>query len=112
MPRYITSNKLNKGVCCEDNSIDRNSSIFFYNLSNKLLDLSKSIETKMENLKNQCNNNTKHKGLCVLAQITTPSMNIGIKMEYAIYMQQYGPPKNGKWDQNILHLIRCEHNLL
>jgi hypothetical protein len=106
MPRFIVSSKSKTGGCCDDNSVDRNSSIFFYNLANKLLDLSKTIEAKINDLKNTGGVNRE---LGILVSISTPSMVLGLKFEYAVYLERYGPPPDGQWDENRLALIRLQY---
>ncbi len=44
----------------------------------------------------------------VLAEIKNEVEPAGIKMEYIYYIQRYGPPKGGKFDETLLELIRAE----
>jgi hypothetical protein len=44
----------------------------------------------------------------VLAEIKNDVEPAGIKMEYVYYIQRYGPPKAGKFDEILLDLIRAE----
>lgn len=110
MASYLKGLKANgasgDGCCCSDNSIDRNSAIFFNNLALKLLDMSKAIEARMEELSNKvCSTETRG---FLLASIDTPSMSIGIKYEYVEYIKRYGPPPNGLFDETLLTNLRTE----
>lgn len=92
-------------ACC-DNTVDRNSALFFSNLATKLLDMSKAIEARMEELANKaCHTES---GGFLFASIDTPSMAIGVKYEYVEYIKRYGPPHRGKFDEHKLRKIRKE----
>jgi len=106
MPTYIIRNKIITNDGCCNNSLDRNSAVFFNNLATKLLDMTKSIEQRMEDLsKKACQ--TASKGF-ILASIDTPQMVIGVKYEYIEYIKRYGPPIKGKFDEEKLQLLRIE----
>jgi len=110
MPSYIQINQLQNsgsgsGNCCCD-SIDGNASIFFSNLAQKLLDMSKAIEKRIEDLSNKvCL--PESKGF-LIASIETPSMMLGVNYEFVEYIKQYGPPQKGKFDPILLEKIRKE----
>lgn len=111
MPSYLLSSKstLNDTNCCCDNSIDGNTAIFFNNLATKLLDMSKAIEIRINELKNKvC---TPQKQGVFMASIETPNMPLGIKYEYIEYIKRYGPPLNGQFDELLLNGIRRELNI-
>ena len=94
------------GCCCSDNSIDRNSAIFFNNLALKLLEMSTTIEERMKELSNKvCVPQTSG---VLFASIDTPTMTLGVKYEYVEYIKRYGPPKKGKFDEEKLEEIRIE----
>ncbi len=108
MPRYLKQYiTVGQGAgCCSDNSIDRNSALFFSNLATKLLEMSKAIEVRMDELSNRaCSQETKG---VVMASIETPQMVIGVRYEFIEYIKRYGPPYNGKFDQDKLAAIRIE----
>jgi hypothetical protein len=112
MPSYLLwgSNGRGNGLsaCC-DNTVDRNSAMFFSNLATKLLDMSKAIEKRMEELANKvC---ATESGGFLLASIDTPAMSIGIKYEFIEYIKRYGPPHRGKFDEKKLRIIRKELNI-
>ena len=92
--------------CCKDNSVDRNSAIFFNTLANKLLEMSRAIDARMAELSNKvCE--PASKGF-LLASIETPQMVLGVSIEYVEYVKRHGPPVNGKFDQAKLADIRAE----
>lgn len=106
MPSYLVSGNIkssNTTGCCCDSSIDSNSAIFFNNLASKILDMSKAIEKKMDDLSKQvC---TQAVGFS-LVKIDTPSMLLGVKYEYMEYIKRYGPPDSGQFDEVLLEKIR------
>jgi hypothetical protein len=106
MPRFlITNNSATNSGCCCDNSIDRNSAVFFNKLALKLMDMTQAIEKRMEEMSNRCAG--PQKGF-LLASIDTPKMNLGIKYEYIEYIKRYGPPVKGKFDETLLQGLRIE----
>jgi len=111
MPSYIqiskqiVSSSSTNGNCCCD-SIDGNSAIFFNNLAQKLLDMSKAIEKRISDLSTKvCL--PESKGF-LIASIETPSMMLGVKYEYVEYIKRYGPPDKGKFDSTLLEKLRTE----
>jgi hypothetical protein len=113
MPSYLSSGRLGlmnrSGGCCDDNSIDRNSAIFFNNLASKLLEMTHSFEKRIEDIKKNCGGQSARGFL--FASIDTPQMNISIGSEYVIYVQRFGPPEKGKFDKCKLDIIRKELKL-
>lgn len=103
MPSYVLTGNNIKPECYCDSSIDSNSAIFFNNLASKMLDMSKAIEKRMDELANKiCN----HTGGFSLVKIDTPSMILGVKYEYIEYIKRYGPPEDGQFDEVLLEKIR------
>jgi len=99
---YNPTGDLGYNSCCD--SIDGNTAIFFNNLAKKLVDMSKSIEKRIEDLSNKvCQ--PESKGI-LMASIDTPSMMLGVKYEYVEYVRRHGPPINGKFDPILLEEIR------
>jgi hypothetical protein len=96
------------GCCCVDNSIDRNSAIFFTKLADKLLEMSKSIEAKIEEIKKDCHKPAQGGRGFMFASIETPVMNIAVRQEFIEYIRRYGPPPKGKFEPYKLHVIRME----
>jgi hypothetical protein len=109
MPSYIVvagRGGYDGDPCCRDNSVDRNSAIFFTNLANKLLEMSRAIDARMTELSNRvCAPETKG---FLLASIETPQMVLGVSYEFVEYIKRHGPPVNGKFDAQKLADIRTE----
>lgn len=96
--------------CCCDGSIDKNSALFFNQLASKLLEMSESIEARIETIKKNCNSSGQSSGF-LFASIDTPQMSISVGGEYVVYVQRHGPPVNGKFDSCKLDAIRKELNV-
>lgn len=94
------------GCCCTDNTLDRNSAVFFNNLATKLLDMSKAIQKRMDELANRVP--PPPQAGFLFAKIDTPVMTLGVKMEYVEYIKRYGPPIKGKFDETKLNDLRAE----
>jgi hypothetical protein len=106
MPRFLISNmSATNGGCCCDNSIDRNSAVFFNKLASKLMDMTQAIEKRIQDMSERCA--TPQKGF-LLASIETPQMVLGVKYEYVEYIKRYGPPVKGKFDEALLEGLRIE----
>lgn len=79
---------------------------FFGTLATKLLNMAESIHDRIEKLKTElCPKPTKG---FLLAEIDAPKMVLGIKYEYVEYVRRHGPPKDGKFDEEKLDVIRAE----
>jgi len=109
MPVYIHRGNANSasGVCCSQNTIDRNSAVFFNSLATKLLDMSRAIEKKMEDLRKRVCEPQNGRGF-LFASIEAPSMVVGVRQEYVEYIKRYGPPVKGKFDEGLLNILRQE----
>lgn len=111
MPRYLLTKSQTasgNGGCCCDNSIDRNSAIFFSNLATKLIDMTQAFEAKIEDIRKNCQStNPAFKGF-ILAEITLTRDTVGVKVEYVEYIKRYGPPPDGVFDPVILQQLRDE----
>lgn len=109
MPSYIVvagRGGYSGNGCCTDNSVDRNSAIFFNTLANKLLEMSRAIDARMTELSNRvCE--PASKGF-LFASIETPQMVLGVSYEFVEYVKRHGPPVNGKFDPEKLAAIRVE----
>ena len=109
MPTYLNSNSLTKlisgGGLCSDGKPD--STRFLNTLATKLLDMAKAIDARIEKIKQEYSNNTAQSGF-YLAEITAPSMEVGVKYEYIEYITRYGPPSDGIFDEAKLKLLRQE----
>jgi hypothetical protein len=108
MPSFLKTNKTYSNTACGcDNSIDRNSAIFFNNLATKLLEMTTAIDNRIKKIEENCVSNRGSSGF-LLASIETPVMSLSIKYEYVEYIKRYGPPPNGQFDQALLEEIRIE----
>ena len=106
MPVYIKSNT-NCGIS-GDNNYCRDTSKFFSELSTKLLDMAMAINDRIEKIKSQvCST---ERGV-IIAAIDTPNMMLGVRYEYVEYIKRYGPPQEGKFDENLLQSLRVELGL-
>ena len=106
MPRYLISSARGCAVQCTSNDVKCASAINFLDiLSNKLLDMTKSLQTQFE----EC---TKSPGVqsagFIIASVDVPKMTLGVKYEYVVYIQRYGPPSDGIFDEAILVKLRTE----
>jgi hypothetical protein len=108
MPSYIVRNSSTSaaygtersGECCPS------AVKFFGNLTDKLLNMAKSLKTQFEELrKNQGCHKTQG---AILASVDVPVMNIGVKYEYIEYIKRHGPPIDGVFDNILLEAIRQE----
>ena len=104
MPSYLLSGY--NGSSGVGGSIDCCTAVFFDKLATKLLDMSKSINERIEKIKNT---------VCIqqppgvmLAKAELKSQTVGVKYEYIEYIKRYGPPENGKFDEKKLNIIRTE----
>lgn len=112
MPTYLKGRFKGaiSGNCCNTCTIDKKSSLFFNTLATRLLEMSQSIETRIEQIKKNCGEPKQADGF-LFASIDTPSMNITVGAEYVIYVQRHGPPHHGKFDRHKLDHIRKEFNI-
>jgi hypothetical protein len=110
MPAYIVGrDSYLGGSCCCDDLLDSNTATFFNNLANKLLTMSEKIEAKIKELQNKpCP--VQPRGF-IFASIETPKMVLGVKYEYVEYIKRYGPPENGKFNEELLEKIRKEFGI-
>lgn len=89
-------------------TIDVHTVSFISSVATKLLDLTKAIDLRIDTIKKNCKATTQEQ--FVFASIDTPNMNISVGAEYVIYVQRFGPPRLGKFDQDKLAEIRAEIN--
>ena len=110
MPKIITAADIaamaasgsTSGNCCTGES----SVVFFAKMSDKLLDMVKSLQEQFEELK-KCQNATIAKG-AMLAEIETPQMVLGVGQEYLEYIKRHGPPHEGIFEKHLLNMIRAQ----
>jgi hypothetical protein len=109
MPRYIegTASK----ACCPTNQTNcKDTTKFFWNLSQKLLDMAEAIDKKIYDLENRvCDGPT---GTILFAKVDIPKQTVGIKREYIEYIKRYGSPDDGIFDPVKLELLRVEFGII
>lgn len=79
---------------------------FIDELTTKLYKVVNKVKDDMATLRDAAN------GRCangaILAEITPPKETLGVKREYIIYLERYGPPTNGIFDPALLSSIKAE----
>lgn len=112
MPNYLQFNgsKNNGTGCvsirCTTKDIKCMSAINFLDtLSTKLLDMTKSLQLQFDEFKRIP---VSQEAGFILASVNAPKMTLGVKYEYIIYIQRYGPPSTGIFDEEILIQLRTE----
>lgn len=80
---------------------------FLDTLTKKLLAMTESLQKQFDECIKPVLPGGKENGV-YLAKIDTPQMVIGVKYEYVMYIQRYGPPENGVFDETVLTELRAE----
>jgi hypothetical protein len=108
MPNFLRVSSVLGGStngCCVDNTIDRNSALFFNNMANKLLEMSLAIEGRFEDIRKRCGGALPPGPTFFFASIETPVMTVSVPAEYIEYIKRYGPPHRGCFDEEKLRFI-------
>jgi hypothetical protein len=104
MPRYIEGTA-SKACCPTNQTTCKDTTKFFWNLSQKLLDMAEAIDKKIFDLQNKvCSRDS---GI-LFAELEVPKQVVGIKYEYIEYIKRYGPPTDGIFDPVKLEALRIE----
>jgi hypothetical protein len=83
------------------------STVFLDKLTTKLIAMTRSLQQQFDDLKkNQAPPSTGPRAPR-LAEIKVSAV-VSVKYAYFIYVQRYGPPVNGKFDQVYIDLINAE----
>jgi hypothetical protein len=109
MPRYLT--RPGSSYYIAETTIDyvgnelcyTKSMDFLDTLSKKLKELTDALKVQFDDLKKRVT--VKAQGP-VLASVVAKTIPIGVKQEYVLYIKEYGPPVNGKFDENLLQGLR------
>ncbi len=109
MPRFIT--RPGSTYYLADSTIDHvgnelcytKSMDFLETLSGKLKELTDALKIQFDDLRKQIT--VKARGP-VLASVVAKTIPVGVKYEYVMYIKEYGPPVNGKFDENLLEGLR------
>ena len=80
---------------------------FLTTLADKLKAMVESLEKQFEELRNSAM--SRGEG-AILAGVTS-SAAVDISIQYVIYIQRYGPPTDGVFDQELLDAIISEFNI-
>lgn len=109
MPRFINKNiaSLNGVISGSDlyPALYSDKSVqFFSTLSEKLVTMTEALKLQFETLRVEALARSANGP--VLASVTAPSFNFGVKGEYIQYINLYGPPSDGKFDPELLARIR------
>jgi hypothetical protein len=104
MPRYLVSQVFIPGSCPNPQEDCQSSITFFSKMSEKLLNMVKSLKKQFE----ACSKPTTQAKGAILAQIDTPQMVLGVKIEYLEYIKRFGPPSDGIFEENKLKQLRAE----
>ena len=111
MPRFINKNiaTMNGVISGSDlyPALYSDKSVqFFSTLSEQLVTMTEALKLQFENLRLEalarCADGP------IMADVTAPKLNLGIKFEYIQYINKYGPPPNGQFDPVILEQVRQE----
>lgn len=104
MPRYLVSQVFIPGTCPNPQEDCQSSITFFSKMSDKLLNMVKSLKKQFE----ACSKPTQSARGAILAEIETPQMVLGVKMEYVEYIKRFGPPAEGIFEEAKLQQLRAE----
>lgn len=110
MPNFLRVSSVLGGSangCCVDNTIDRNSALFFNNMATKLLEMSVAIEARFDDIRKRCGAAVSSGPTFFFASIDTPTMVVSVPIEYTEYIKRYGPPPKGRFDEERLIAICC-----
>jgi len=88
-----------------DNTLDRNSALFFNNMATKLLEMSIAIEARFEDIRKRCGGTLPPGPTFFFASIETPTMVVSVPIEYTEYIKRFGPPHKGRFDEDKLKFI-------
>ena len=83
------------------------STVFLDKLTTKLIAMTRSLQQQFEDLKKNQKPPSTGPRAPRLAEIKVSAV-VSVKYAYFIYVQRYGPPVNGKFDQVYIDLINAE----
>lgn len=117
MPTYLLQSEIsqlsnfgnfnaNNTNCCAPEAC-QSSLLFFNSLSGKMLDMVNTLKQQFAECAANANNTSNAKGF-ILAKIEAPRPVLGVKYEYIVYINRYGPPTDGIFDPVLLQQIRTE----
>lgn len=80
---------------------------FLTTLADKLKAMVESLQKQFEELRNKA---VSYGEGAILASVES-SASVGVRIEYIIYIQRFGPPLDGVFDNDLLNELRREYNL-
>ena len=83
------------------------STVFLDKLTTKLIAMTRSLQQQFEDLKKNQKPPSTGPRAPRLAEIKVSAV-VSVKYAYFIYVQRYGPPVNGRFDQVYIDLINAE----
>jgi hypothetical protein len=108
MPNFLRVSSVLGGSangCCVDNTLDRNSALFFNNMATKLLEMSIAIEARFDDIRKRCGAAVSSGPTFFFASIETPTMVVSVPIEYTEYIKRFGPPHKGRFDEDKLKFV-------
>lgn len=117
MPTYLLQSEINEltnfgnfnanaGACCAPEAC-QSSLLFFNTLSEKMLNMVTTLKEQFAECAANANASATAKGF-FLVKIEAPSGILGVRQEYIAYINRYGPPPNGVFDETLLQQLRTE----
>ena len=97
-----TGNAIGSGCC-----VCPSQTGFLSTLADKLKGMVESLQKQFETLRNKV---VSYGEGAILATIESTA-TVVVRIEYVIYIQRYGPPIDGVFDEELLNTIRTEYNL-
>ena len=76
-------------------------------MADKLKAMVESLQKQFAELRNKA---LSYGEGAILASIDSTA-NVGVRVEFVIYIQRYGPPLDGIFDEELLNGIRAEFNI-
>ncbi len=97
-----TGNTIGSGCC-----VCPSQTGFLSTLADKLKAMVESLQTQFDELRNKA---LSYGEGAILTSIES-SAEVGVRVEYILYIQRYGPPLDGVFDEELLNGLRAEYNI-
>lgn len=114
MPRFIDKNSATlNGITVTGSDLypalySAKSVEFFSTLSEKLVLMTESLQVQFDVLRKEALARTAAGP--IMGSVVAPKMTLGVRGEYVEYINRYGPPADGKFDEALLAAIRAKLN--
>jgi hypothetical protein len=99
------NNNNNNNCCCPSTTT------FFETLVNKLEEMVISLKVQFSELKTVIPPSNRPNKALVIAEATVSAVPFIVRQEYMLYMQRFGPPQSGIFDETLLAGLRKELGL-